>query len=176
MSRTCASRPRDNRPSMSRLSSVRCVPTACRPCHVVWPIRCLTIGKFPDGLDLVVANVARGGASRARPEVAREGAFPARFTVTTFCGAVARCERVVVAAQSPARKSDCKRGDQVDRSFGINGFGRIGRNFLRSLLELEAAPGDGADIELVAINDLVSSRPTCTSSATTQPSAVSGSQ
>ena len=39
---------------------------------------------------------------------------------------------------------------------GINGFGRIGRNFLRSLLELEAKPGEGGDIELVAINDLVS--------------------
>ncbi|MGA3352851.1 MAG: type I glyceraldehyde-3-phosphate dehydrogenase [Acidimicrobiales bacterium] len=42
---------------------------------------------------------------------------------------------------------------------GINGFGRIGRNFLRSVLELETAPGHGQGgpgIELVAINDLVS--------------------
>ena len=42
---------------------------------------------------------------------------------------------------------------------GINGFGRIGRNFLRSVIELETAPGHdrgGPDIELVAINDLVS--------------------
>ena len=31
---------------------------------------------------------------------------------------------------------------------GINGFGRIGRNFLR------AALANGADIELVAANDL----------------------
>jgi glyceraldehyde 3-phosphate dehydrogenase len=43
---------------------------------------------------------------------------------------------------------------------GINGFGRIGRNFLRSVLELEAQSGhasaDGAGIEIIAINDLVS--------------------
>ncbi len=39
---------------------------------------------------------------------------------------------------------------------GINGFGRIGRNFLRSVLKLEAGPGDGPGIEIVAINDLVS--------------------
>jgi glyceraldehyde 3-phosphate dehydrogenase len=39
---------------------------------------------------------------------------------------------------------------------GINGFGRIGRNFLRSVLELEKGPGDGPGIEIVAINDLVS--------------------
>ena len=32
---------------------------------------------------------------------------------------------------------------------GINGFGRIGRNFLR------AAHGRGADVEIVAVNDLV---------------------
>ena len=31
---------------------------------------------------------------------------------------------------------------------GINGFGRIGRNFFR------AAAGPGADIEIVAVNDL----------------------
>ena len=32
---------------------------------------------------------------------------------------------------------------------GINGFGRIGRNFLR------AARKTGADVEIVAVNDLV---------------------
>ena len=31
---------------------------------------------------------------------------------------------------------------------GINGFGRIGRNYFRALLE------QGADIEIVAVNDL----------------------
>jgi glyceraldehyde 3-phosphate dehydrogenase len=35
---------------------------------------------------------------------------------------------------------------------GINGFGRIGRNFLRALLELGPS---GADVELVAVNDMV---------------------
>ncbi|MGO8723847.1 MAG: type I glyceraldehyde-3-phosphate dehydrogenase, partial [Acidimicrobiales bacterium] len=40
---------------------------------------------------------------------------------------------------------------------GINGFGRIGRNFLRSLLELEKErPGQDPGLEIVAINDLVS--------------------
>jgi glyceraldehyde 3-phosphate dehydrogenase len=38
---------------------------------------------------------------------------------------------------------------------GINGFGRIGRNFLRALLELDA-DGTGADVDLVAVNDMVS--------------------
>jgi glyceraldehyde 3-phosphate dehydrogenase len=38
---------------------------------------------------------------------------------------------------------------------GINGFGRIGRNFLRALLALDAA-GSDADVELVAVNDMVS--------------------
>ena len=33
---------------------------------------------------------------------------------------------------------------------GINGFGRIGRNFVRAVLE------QGADIEVVAVNDLTS--------------------
>ncbi len=32
---------------------------------------------------------------------------------------------------------------------GINGFGRIGRNYLRALLK------SGADVEVVAVNDLV---------------------
>ncbi len=35
---------------------------------------------------------------------------------------------------------------------GVNGFGRIGRNFLRAVLET------GADIELVALNDLASAK------------------
>ena len=43
---------------------------------------------------------------------------------------------------------------------GINGFGRIGRNFVRSVLDLEKRAGRGAaearDIDVVAINDLVS--------------------
>jgi glyceraldehyde 3-phosphate dehydrogenase len=37
---------------------------------------------------------------------------------------------------------------------GINGFGRIGRNFLRALLELDDS-GSGAEVELVAVNDMV---------------------
>jgi glyceraldehyde 3-phosphate dehydrogenase len=37
---------------------------------------------------------------------------------------------------------------------GINGFGRIGRNFLRALLELDESDS-GAEVELVAVNDMV---------------------
>jgi glyceraldehyde 3-phosphate dehydrogenase len=37
---------------------------------------------------------------------------------------------------------------------GINGFGRIGRNFLRALLELDGA-GTDTGVELVAVNDMV---------------------
>ena len=39
---------------------------------------------------------------------------------------------------------------------GINGFGRIGRNFLRSVIALETKSGEASGIEIVAINDLVS--------------------
>ena len=35
---------------------------------------------------------------------------------------------------------------------GINGFGRIGRNFFRAALE------QGADIEIVAVNDLTDTK------------------
>ena len=35
---------------------------------------------------------------------------------------------------------------------GINGFGRIGRNYLRGVLE--RADRDGTDLEVVAVNDI----------------------
>jgi glyceraldehyde 3-phosphate dehydrogenase len=38
---------------------------------------------------------------------------------------------------------------------GINGFGRIGRNFVRSVLECERAFPEREGVELVAVNDLV---------------------
>ena len=48
---------------------------------------------------------------------------------------------------------------------GINGFGRIGRNFFR------AVQASGADIELVAANDLGDTRPwrTCSSTTASRP-------
>src|SRR5215470_15900598 len=47
------------------------------------------------------------------------------------------------------RKPAYQRGDRfVTIRVGINGFGRIGRNYFRALLE------QGADIEIVAVNDL----------------------
>ncbi|MFC1417829.1 type I glyceraldehyde-3-phosphate dehydrogenase [Streptacidiphilus cavernicola] len=36
----------------------------------------------------------------------------------------------------------------------INGFGRIGRNVLRALLERETGPGTGSGLDVVAVNDL----------------------
>jgi len=44
----------------------------------------------------------------------------------------------------------------VSVRIGVNGFGRIGRNFLRSVLALETKTGQPSGIEIVAINDLVS--------------------
>ena len=36
---------------------------------------------------------------------------------------------------------------------GVNGFGRIGRNFFRAL-DVQKAEGKNIDIEIVAVNDL----------------------
>ena len=43
-------------------------------------------------------------------------------------------------------------GHKVTTRVGINGFGRIGRNFFRAALE------QGADIEVVAVNDLTDNK------------------
>lgn len=43
-------------------------------------------------------------------------------------------------------------GDEVTVKVGINGFGRIGRNYFRAALD------QGADIEIVAVNDLSSTK------------------
>src|SRR5690606_39712238 len=49
---------------------------------------------------------------------------------------------------SPASQPAYQRGDRfVTIRVGINGFGRIGRNYFRALLE------QGADIEIVAVNE-----------------------
>ena len=45
---------------------------------------------------------------------------------------------------------------------GINGFGRIGRNYFR------AALAQGSDLEIVAVNDLTTTRPCATCSSTTR--------
>jgi glyceraldehyde-3-phosphate dehydrogenase/erythrose-4-phosphate dehydrogenase len=50
----------------------------------------------------------------------------------------------------------------------INGFGRIGRNVLRAIIESKRK-----DIEVVAINDLGRSRPMPISSASTRCTAAS---
>ncbi len=58
--------------------------------------------------------------------------------------------------ENPLERAPAREVIDLTVRVGINGFGRIGRNFLRSVLELEAKPGDGPGIEIVAINDLVS--------------------
>src|SRR3954468_11656095 len=45
-----------------------------------------------------------------------------------------------------------RRGERMPVRVGINGFGRIGRNFFR------AAKAAGADIEFVAVNDLTDAK------------------
>ena len=50
---------------------------------------------------------------------------------------------------------------------GINGFGRIGRNFFR------AVAASGADIEIVGVNDLTDNATWPTCSSTTRSSAAS---
>jgi glyceraldehyde 3-phosphate dehydrogenase len=51
-----------------------------------------------------------------------------------------------------ALRRDEKTGDTVSVKIGINGFGRIGRNYLR------AALAQGADLEIVAVNDLTDNK------------------
>ena len=53
---------------------------------------------------------------------------------------------------------------------GINGFGRIGRNFFR------AAKDQGADIEIVAVNDLGDVKTTITHPASTSHGRLSEEQ
>jgi glyceraldehyde 3-phosphate dehydrogenase len=49
-------------------------------------------------------------------------------------------------------RRDEKTGDTVSVKIGINGFGRIGRNYLR------AALAQGADLDIVAVNDLTDNK------------------
>jgi len=52
----------------------------------------------------------------------------------------------------PASSARRETGDIVSVKIGINGFGRIGRNYLR------AALAQGADLEIVAVNDLTDNK------------------
>jgi glyceraldehyde 3-phosphate dehydrogenase len=61
--------------------------------------------------------------------------------------------RIPAATRLAASNSSANKERQVTVRVGINGFGRIGRNFYRALLEQQAAGAD-TDIELVAANDL----------------------
>jgi len=54
------------------------------------------------------------------------------------------------------RSETIKRGaSAVTIRIGVNGFGRIGRNFFRAL-DAQKAAGQNADLEIVAVNDLTS--------------------
>jgi glyceraldehyde 3-phosphate dehydrogenase len=61
--------------------------------------------------------------------------------------------RIPAATRLAASISSATKERHVTVRVGINGFGRIGRNFYRALLEQQAAGAD-TDIELVAANDL----------------------
>jgi glyceraldehyde 3-phosphate dehydrogenase len=49
--------------------------------------------------------------------------------------------------------SKAKKGETVTIRVGVNGFGRIGRNFYRALAA-QKAEGKSSDIEIIAVNDL----------------------
>ena len=61
--------------------------------------------------------------------------------------------RIVAATRLAASIASATKERHVTVRVGINGFGRIGRNFYRALLAQQAAGAD-TDIELVAANDL----------------------
>src|SRR6202789_2064350 len=61
--------------------------------------------------------------------------------------------RIVAATRLATSISSATKERHVTVRVGINGFGRIGRNFYRALLE-QQAEGTGTDVELVAVNDL----------------------
>jgi glyceraldehyde-3-phosphate dehydrogenase/erythrose-4-phosphate dehydrogenase len=52
------------------------------------------------------------------------------------------------AGSTGCRPDEARRRVNVTIRVGINGFGRIGRNFFRAVLQ------QGADIEVVGVNDL----------------------
>lgn len=63
---------------------------------------------------------------------------------------------MVAAAVKLLERAPAREVIDLTIRIGINGFGRIGRNFLRSVLQLEKGPGAGPGVDIVAINDLVS--------------------
>src|ERR1039458_9743358 len=66
-----------------------------------------------------------------------------------------RGRRVSMSRRASRAVLRTREDDRVSVRVGINGFGRIGRNYLRVLLDLDAA-GAGSDVDLVAVNDMVS--------------------
>nr|WP_217432073.1 type I glyceraldehyde-3-phosphate dehydrogenase [Pseudarthrobacter oxydans] len=56
----------------------------------------------------------------------------------------------MIARSTSCASESTKETEQVTTRIGINGFGRIGRNYFR------AALAQGADLEIVAVNDLTS--------------------
>src|ERR1700722_14402018 len=83
------------------------------------------------------------------------------MTIAVVIGSAARpagpeppnSPRIVAATRLAASISSAAKEKHVTVRVGINGFGRIGRNFYRALLEQQAA-GTDTDIEVVAANDL----------------------
>src|SRR5450759_5097706 len=66
-----------------------------------------------------------------------------------------QCPRPALGRDAVAPKR--LRGGRIDMTvrIGVNGFGRIGRNLLRAIIELEGASEGDVGVELVAINDIM---------------------
>src|ERR1700742_2729968 len=58
----------------------------------------------------------------------------------------------VAAATTTHRRPRAQLGEPVSVKIGINGFGRIGRNYFR------AALAKGSELEIVAVNDLTDNK------------------
>ena len=99
-------------------------------------------------------NIANWADVQARFEAARAEDIRSAATVV----AAVRCPWAVTCPGTPAssvhppqqrsRGASKYRSSFVSVKIGINGFGRIGRNFFR------AALAKGSDLEIVAVNDL----------------------
>ena len=97
------------------------------------------------------ANVA--GALHGRP---REDRGPAGTVIASAASRRATRRDAVVHRLQPHTTAHSRtthlRRNSVAVKIGINGFGRIGRNYLR------AALAQGADLEIVAVNDLTDNK------------------
>ena len=103
--------------------------------------------ELPHGRDRLHGRTAPLGGDRRgdRPSVAQPPAIRARDRPSRHRSLQASAR---LASATPTTSSAVERTVHMTVRVGINGFGRIGRNFFR------AAKQQGADIDFVAVNDL----------------------